>query len=84
MIPLRDALEQQRIALNLDNHVSFLGFIARVPEFPAAIAAAIARLAHAPELRAAFARAVHEKVLREFSVDAMVEGNLRVYESLIR
>jgi len=137
--PLRDALEQQRIALNLDNHVSFLGFIAKVPEFlaaldifamtsideglgtsaldaahagcaiiasnvgglpeiisnnesgllvpprdPAAIAAAITRLAHAPELRAAFARAVHEKVLREFSVDSMVEGNLRVYESVFQ
>lgn len=34
---LRESLEQQRISLGLDNHVSFLGFIADVPEFLAAL-----------------------------------------------
>lgn len=136
--PLRDALEQQRIELALDHHVSFLGFIAKVPEFlaaldifamtsideglgttaldavhagcamivsnvgglpeivtndatgllvpprdPPAIAAAITRLAGDPDLRASLARAARETVLRDFSVDAMVEGNIHVYESLL-
>jgi glycosyltransferase involved in cell wall biosynthesis len=53
------------------------------PRDPAAIAAAITRLATAPELRAGFARAAQDKIRREFSVDAMVEGNIHVYESLV-
>jgi glycosyltransferase involved in cell wall biosynthesis len=135
--PLRDALEQQRIELSLDNHVSFLGFIAKVPEFlaaldifamtsideglgtsaldaaqagcalvasnvgglpeivrdgetglivpprdPSAIAAAITRLAGDSDLRATLAHAARATVQRDFSVDAMVEGNIHVYESL--
>lgn len=35
--PLRDQLERQRIELNLDNHLSFLGFIKEIPEFLAAL-----------------------------------------------
>ncbi len=136
--PQRDQLEAQRIDLQLDNHVSFLGFIKEVPEFlagldifvmtsideglgtaaldachagcamivsdvgglpeivshensgllvpirdPAAIAAAMTRLARDSALRDRLARAGQIKVRQEFSVASMVEGNLAVYRDVI-
>jgi glycosyltransferase involved in cell wall biosynthesis len=135
--PLRDRLEAQRITLQLDHHVSFLGFIKEVPEFlaaldvfvmpsideglgtaaldachsgcamivsdvgglpeiitheqsgllvpprnPAALAAAMSRLAKDPALRERLALAATAHVQEEFSVGAMVDGNLNVYKEL--
>ncbi|MEY4630505.1 MAG: hypothetical protein RIQ81_625 [Pseudomonadota bacterium] len=135
--PLRNELEQLRIKLELDNHVSFLGFITEVPEFlagldvfamtsideglgtaaldaalagicplvsnvgglpeivtdgktglvvpakdPQAIAEAMTRLAGDQALRTRLASAAQSFVASNFSVDAMVEGNLKVYSDL--
>ena len=135
--PLRDQLEAQRIALQLDHHVSFLGFIKEVPDFlaaldvfvmpsideglgtaaldachggcamivsdvgglpeiisheqtgllvpprnPAALAAAMARMARDSALRARLALAATAHVRKEFSVGSMVDGNLAVYQAL--
>lgn len=135
--PLRDRLEAQRITLQLDHHVSFLGFIKEVPEFlaaldvfvmpsideglgtaaldachsgcamivsdvgglpeiitheqsgllvpprnPAALAAAMARMARDPALRERLALAATAHVQEEFSVGGMVDGNLNVYKEL--
>lgn len=135
--PLRDRLEAQRIALQLEHHVSFLGFINEVPEFlaaldvfvmpsideglgtaaldachagcaiivsevgglpeiisheqsgllvpprnPVALAAAMARMARDSGLRERLSFAGKTHVRKEFSVGAMVDGNLSVYQAL--
>ena len=50
---------------------------------PAAIAAAMTRLARDSALRDRLARAGQIKVRQEFSVASMVEGNLAVYRDVI-
>ncbi len=54
------------------------------PRDPGALAGAILEIAVDPGRAAELARAGRERVLREFSVDAMVDGNLRVYRELDR
>ncbi len=49
------------------------------PRDPGALAGAILEMAADPIRAAELARTGRERVLREFSVDAMVEGNLAVY-----
>jgi L-malate glycosyltransferase len=53
------------------------------PKDPEALAAAIVRALREPETAARLARAGRERVLREFTADAMVEGTLRVYRELV-
>ncbi len=53
------------------------------PGDPQALAAAIAELLQDPERRWAFGRAGRSLVAREFSVEAMVKGNLAVYQELV-
>lgn len=53
------------------------------PGDPQALAAAIAELLQDPERRRALGQAGQDLVAREFSVEAMVEGNLAVYRELI-
>jgi glycosyltransferase involved in cell wall biosynthesis len=52
------------------------------PGDPAALAAAMGRLLADPDLRRRMGEAGRALVRREFSLDAMVEGNLAVYRSL--
>jgi len=49
----------------------------------AALAAAIVRLLREPELGRELAARGREKVERDFSIAAMVEGNIRIYESVL-
>lgn len=51
---------------------------------PDALAGALLRLLADPALRAQFGRQGKDIVEREFTIDAMVEGNLAVYRELIR
>ena len=49
----------------------------------AALGAAIDRLAGDPALRARYGAAGRARILAEFSIDAMVDGNLRVYRQVL-
>jgi glycosyltransferase involved in cell wall biosynthesis len=49
----------------------------------AALGAAIDRLAGDAALRARFGAAGRARILAEFSIDAMVDGNLRVYRQVL-
>ncbi|MBI1848983.1 MAG: glycosyltransferase [Planctomycetes bacterium] len=53
------------------------------PKDPAALASAIVASLRDPERAARLARQGRERVLREFTADAMVEGTLRVYRELV-
>ncbi|MEM7084284.1 MAG: glycosyltransferase family 4 protein [Pseudomonadota bacterium] len=53
------------------------------PESPAQIAEGVLRLLDDREGAEAMGKAAHEKVVSQFSVDAMVEGNLNVYLELL-
>jgi glycosyltransferase involved in cell wall biosynthesis len=53
------------------------------PEDPAALGEAIVRLVRDPSLAARLARAGKERVLSDFTADAMVEGTLRIYEETL-
>ncbi len=48
------------------------------------LAANLLRLAREPELRDALRRAAHQHATSHFSVDAMVAGNLEVYDRVLR
>ncbi len=54
------------------------------PRNPGALAGAIARLLEEPELARALTAHARAKVEKEFTADAMVEGTIRVYESVLR
>lgn len=54
------------------------------PRQPAQLAHALARVLCDPTLRMTFAQAARQKVIREFSADAMIEGTLTVYRTLLR
>ena len=49
----------------------------------AALGAAIDRLAGDPALRARYGAAGRARILAEFSIDAMVDGNLRIYRQVL-
>lgn len=49
-----------------------------------AVADAIARLLHDPDAAQAMGKRARERIESHFSVDAMVEGNLDVYRSVVR
>lgn len=49
-----------------------------------ALAQAVCRLLADSELRASLGRTARAKVLEEFSIDRMTEGNLGVYQSMLR
>ena len=49
----------------------------------AALGAAIDRLAGDPALRARYGAAGRARILAEFSIDAMVDGNLRIYRKVL-
>lgn len=49
----------------------------------AALTAAIDRLAGDPALRARFGAAGRARILAEFSIDAMVDGNLAIYRRVL-
>ncbi len=53
------------------------------PGSPAELAEAISLLMDAPELGRQLANAARRKVVQQFSVEGMVEGNLRVYERVL-
>ena len=48
-----------------------------------ALAGAVLQLLDQPELRRQYGLAGRERILKEFSVEAMVQGNLRVYEQVL-
>jgi glycosyltransferase involved in cell wall biosynthesis len=53
------------------------------PENPEALAKAVSALLADPALARAMGEAARNRVLREFSVSRMVEGNLAVYQELV-
>lgn len=53
------------------------------PQDPAALAAALGRLLAAPEMRREFGRAARQRVIKEFSMDAMVRGHEEVFRDLL-
>ncbi|TAL17885.1 glycosyltransferase family 1 protein [bacterium] len=59
------------------------GFVVPAKD-PKALAGGIIRLLESPELRAAFGEAGRKRVIEKFSARAMMEGNLRVYEELLK
>ena len=54
------------------------------PDDAPRLAEALVELAASPELRASMGRRGHERAVREFGVDAMVERTLRVYDEAAR
>ncbi|MCX7626056.1 MAG: glycosyltransferase family 4 protein [Candidatus Sumerlaeaceae bacterium] len=53
------------------------------PRQPAELANALARILREPRLRTALAEAARHKVLHEFSAEAMIEGTIHVYRSVL-
>jgi glycosyl transferase family 1/glycosyl transferase family 4 len=60
------------------------GLLVDSPPAPEELAAAVQRLLDDPALAAEMGRQGREKVKRQFSIEAMVEGTLRVYEEVGR
>lgn len=54
------------------------------PRQPAELARALARVLRDPTLRSTLAQAARQKVAREFSAEAMIEGTLNVYRKVLR
>jgi glycosyltransferase involved in cell wall biosynthesis len=67
---LREAVEHEQTGLLTENH-------------SVAVASCIRRVLDDPELAGAMGTRGRERVMRQFTVDAMVRGTLAVYEGLI-
>ena len=52
-------------------------------DYVAALGAAVGRLAGDAELRRRYGAAGRARILAEFSIDAMVDGNLQVYRQVL-
>mgnify|MGYP000452738981 CR=1 FL=1 len=86
MIPLTERFARQRLAdLARDRSagVPQVLFVCVQNAGRSQLAAAIDRLAADPALRARFGAAGRARILAEFSIDAMVDGNLRVYRQVL-